>query len=302
MSARVQILIPTRNRPAALAVTLAALIGQRFADFGVIVLDQSDGAPGYDAPECQAVVRLLRARGHAVELDRNLPRRGLAQQRHALLQRADAPYVLFLDDDVILEPEALQRMVEALDASGCGFIGSAVIGLSYRDDERPHQQHIEYWTDNVVQPERVEPHSPAWSRHLLHNAANLWHVQRAAALADGAWKLYKVAWAGGCVLYDRHKLLDCGGFAFWDRVPDEHCGEDVYAQLQVMERYGGCGILPSGAHHQELPTTVPNREVDLPKWSGLRAATAAAATCHTPAAAAVTRADSLQTPDAGLPA
>jgi hypothetical protein len=31
-----------------------------------------------------------------------------------------------------------------------------------------------------------------------------------------------------------------------------------------MERSGGAGILPSGAVHQEAPTTIPVREVDAP--------------------------------------
>jgi hypothetical protein len=31
-----------------------------------------------------------------------------------------------------------------------------------------------------------------------------------------------------------------------------------------MARYGGCGVLPSGAFHQQLPTTVDDRECDAP--------------------------------------
>lgn len=270
----VDVLIPTRNRPAALAVTLASLLGQHHGDFGVHVLDQSDGEPGYDSGEARAVIRLLQARGHPVRLARNLPRRGLAHQRQCLLEAASAARVLFLDDDIILEPEALTRMVAALDAAACGFVGSAVIGLSFVDDVRPHQQAIEYWPDNIVRPERIVPGSAEWARHRLHNAANLWHVQRQAALPGDRWRLYKIAWVGGCVLYDRAKLLDCGGFSFWQQAPAEHCGEDVLAQLRVMARYGGCGILPSGAFHQELPTTVHQRDIDLPHWAAARNA------CH----------------------
>jgi hypothetical protein len=32
-----------------------------------------------------------------------------------------------------------------------------------------------------------------------------------------------------------------------------------------MERYGGCGLIPSGAYHMELPTTVTTREIDAPR-------------------------------------
>lgn len=82
-------------------------------------------------------------------------------------------------------------------------------------------------------------------------------------------RLYKLAWAGGCVLYDTAKLRRAGGFEFWRELPGEHCGEDVLAQLRLMARDGGCGLLPSGAYHQELPTTVPQREVDAPRVLGL---------------------------------
>lgn len=269
-AAQVDVLIPTRSRPVALAATLATLIGQTHRSFGVVVADQSDGAASFDTLETQAVVRLLQARGQPVRLLRNLPRRGLAQQRQFLLDQSAAPAVLFLDDDVLLEPDLLERLLQALHEAGCGFVGSAVIGLSYRDDERPSQQAIEFW-NGPVQPETVVPGTAAWQRHLLHNAANLWHVQRQQLARRGGQRLYKVAWAGGCVLYDREKLRACGGFGFWRELPEAHCGEDVLAQLRVMARFGGCGLLPSGAYHQELPTLVADRRCDAPLALGLHA-------------------------------
>jgi hypothetical protein len=63
------------------------------------------------------------------------------------------------------------------------------------------------------------------------------------------------------VLYDRRALVEVGGFGFWRDLPAEHAGEDVLAEQRVMERFGGAGILPSGAVHLESPTTVPDRSV-----------------------------------------
>lgn len=65
---------------------------------------------------------------------------------------------------------------------------------------------------------------------------------------------YKIAWISGCILYDTAKLRRLGGFSFWRDLPMEHCGEDVLVQLQLMAHYGGCGLIPSAAYHQELPT------------------------------------------------
>jgi GT2 family glycosyltransferase len=262
--ASVDVLVPTYGRPAALAVTLTSLSAQTFRDFRVVISDQHETENAANAGEVKAVVRLLRARGHRVEIHKHLPRRGMAEQRQFLLDCASARRVLFLDDDVIVEPDLLARLLAVLESTGCGFVGSAVIGLSYVDDVRPHQQHIEFFDGDVL-PETVRPGDPSWQRHLLHNAANLFHVAARLNLTPANSRLYRIAWVGGCVLYDTEKLRGCGGFRFWRRLPAAHCGEEVLAQQRVMARHGGCAIIPSGAYHQELPTTVPARDVDAPK-------------------------------------
>jgi GT2 family glycosyltransferase len=260
----IDVLIPTYNRPEALAVTLAGLLGQTYTHFNVIVADQSDErAEGFGV--VQAVVNVLRAHGNRVSILRNLPRLGMAQQRDFLLAQASAPYVLFLDDDVIIEPYVIASMVDAIQQEECGFVGSALIGLTHIDDIRPEQQSIEFW-DTPVTAERVRPGSPAWERHRLHNAANIYHLARSLKLDPQRPRKYKVAWVGGCVLYNTEKLRSVGGFSFWKDLPERHAGEDVLAQLRVMDLYGGCGLIPSGVYHQQLPTTIPDRLVDAPKY------------------------------------
>jgi hypothetical protein len=96
----------------------------------------------------------------------------------------------------------------------------------------------------------------------VHAAANLLHVQQRLALPPGEWRAYKVSWLGACVLFDRAKLADVGGYDFWPQVPDEHSGEDVLVELRVLDRYGGAGIVPSGAFHLETPTTVETRDTE----------------------------------------
>lgn len=260
---KVDVLIPTRNRPTTLAVTLTGLAFQEYSDFSVIIADQSDQPIDHD-PSVGTVVRLLRRRGNDVKILRNVPRRGMAQQRQFLLEQATAPFVLYVDDDVLLEPFVLGSMVEALESEEAGFVGQPLIGLSYADDSRPDEQAIEFW-EGPVRPEMVTPESDAWQRYKLHNAANVLHVQEKLKATPGSPIKYKVAWVGGCTLYDTQKLRDAGGFEFWNDVPKEHVGEDVYVQLRVMKRFGGFGILPSGAYHQEAPTTISNRKFDIPK-------------------------------------
>ncbi|MGC1214479.1 MAG: glycosyltransferase family A protein [Micromonospora sp.] len=260
---QLDVLIPTRNRPAELAVTLSGLAAQEgVPDFGVVVSDQSDADPAYLHPAAATMVRALRHRGHPVLLTRRVPRRGLAEHRAYLLSRSVARYVLCLDDDVWLEPGTMSRLVTAIRELGCGFVGNAVHGLSYADDVRPETHvHYEEW-DGPPVPERVRPGTPEWDRASIHPAANLLHVTEKLRLPAGAWRAYKVSWIGGCVLYDRAKLIDAGGFEFWRQVHERHQGEDVAAQLAVMARHGGAGVLPSGAYHLESPTTVTERDVE----------------------------------------
>jgi GT2 family glycosyltransferase len=272
---KLDVLIPTRNRPAELAVTLAGLAAQDDPPFRVVIGDQSDGNPDWENHAAAAMIRVLRAQGRDVSLLRTLPARGLAEHRQRLLQHSldtapDVGDVLFLDDDVWLEPGQLATLLAARHELGCGFVGTAVQGLSYLDDRRPDElAPFERWT-GPVQPETLTPDAPGFERWRLHNAANLTHLAEQLHLADDEWLAYKVAWVGGCVLYDRAALVDAGGFDFWRELPPEHSGEDVLAQWRVMRRHGGAGILPAGAVHLESPTTVVDRTVDAKDLAHLR--------------------------------
>lgn len=261
----VDVLVPTYDRPCALAVTLAGLSAQSLPRFRVVVSDQSDGRSAELFPEVATTSRLLCHQGREVEFHRHLPRRGMAEQRVFLLSHVRAEYALFLDDDLLLEPPVLERMLHAIGQEGCGFVGCAPIGLSYAEDHRPHERHFELWEGPVI-PERIVPGDGNWRRHSAHNAANLLHIQESFGPFEYAFDYlpHKVAWVGGCVLFDTEALRAVGGFGFWRDLPASHVGEDVLAQLRVMERYGGCGIVPSQVYHLELPTTLPDRRVDAP--------------------------------------
>jgi len=251
-----EVLIPTYCRTTTLATTLASLFGQTCRGFDVVVADQTEPDRQSDSVELTTLTRAFAVRGQEVRRIQRDARRGMAEQRHFLLSQARAPFVLFLDDDLLLEPEVVARLLDVMQSEKCGFAGMAPVGLSHVDDVRPHEQQIEFW-DGPVQPEEYDFESVPWERHKLHNAANALHLSQKYA-GEGT-VLYKVAWVGACVIYDRQKLLHVGGFSWWNELPVEHCGEDVLAELLVMRRYGGCGVLPSGVYHLDLPTNVPNR-------------------------------------------
>jgi GT2 family glycosyltransferase len=261
----IDILIPTYKRVKALAVTLTSLYYQDETGFNIIISDQSPDNSLEDDQTIQTIKRLLEVKGHAVTFYQNLPARGMAQQRQFLLEQSTLKYCLFLDDDLILESFVVRNMLKTIRNKNIGFVGCAVIGLSYKNDVRPHQQEIEFW-DEEITPETIIPQSSEWERYKVHNAANIYHVeQKFNATSDNPIP-YKIAWIGGCVMYDAEQLREVGAFSFWQQLPEKHCGEDVLAQLRVMKKYGGCGIIPSGVYHQELETTVPDRKVNAPEF------------------------------------
>ncbi|HYG37953.1 MAG TPA: glycosyltransferase family A protein [Cytophagales bacterium] len=259
------VLIPTYNRADALTLTLTSLSFQEDKDFDIIISDQSPQDHLLKNPYVQNALRILETRGHGIDIHRNLPSRGMAHQRQFLLEHSSSRFSLFLDDDLILEPFVIKNMRKTLEKENCGFVGSAVIGLSFKSDFRPDEQHIEFWEGNV-EPETVYPNTIEWQRYKLHNAANIWHIERIHQAHAALPLKYKVAWVGGCTMYFTDKLKEIGGFTFWKDLPEKHCGEDVLAQLRVMRKYGGCGIIPSGVYHQELETTVTERKVNAPEY------------------------------------
>lgn len=252
--ARVDILIPSCDRVDSLVMTLAGVAAQSLSNLHVVVADQS-AMPAIGSPVVQSLLRVIEARGGTTSYHHRPERKGIAEQRDFLLGRAEAGACLFIDDDIFMEPWVVERLETTLRREGCGFVGAFPAGLSYRRDERPEQQIVERW-EGPVQPEAIEEGTPAWERWNLHRAANMYHAAR--RLPPGEQVCYKVAWIGACVLYDRAKLLEVGGFSFWPRLPRYHSGEEVLVQQLLLRRWGGCGILPSGTYFSEVPTTTLN--------------------------------------------
>ena len=252
--AAIDVLLPTYNRLESLIMTLSGVAAQTLRDLHVIVADQSR-EPADRSQVVLTLRRVIEVRGGSIDWHRRPQIHGIAEQRNFLLERATADAVLYLDDDVLMEPWVAERLLETLRSEGCAFVGAFPAGLSHRDDVRPHQQVVEFW-DGPVRPEAVDPGSPQWERAQLHSAANLFHVSQ--RLAPGEVRLYKVAWIASCILYDRAKLLEVGGFSFWSRLPRYHSGEEVLVQNLLMRRWGGCAIMPSGTYYSQVPTTVLN--------------------------------------------
>lgn len=262
----VDVLLPTCDRPAALAVVLTALLGQTsdpgLPSLRVIVADQSV-QPVADDPVVAGVLRVLRYTGVDVLVLRRPRRLGIAENRQALLDAAAAEVLVCLDDDVVLAPGALCRGLGALVRHDAGLVGLAAAGLSHLHDVRPQEWASFERVTGRPGSERVRKDTPGWARWRLHNAANSAHLaERHPPGAGEEVTAYRIAWSAGCWLARRADVLAVGGWAFWTDLPREHRAEDLVVQLRLQDRRGAVGVLPSGAFHLELPTTLARRDAD----------------------------------------
>jgi len=111
----ISILIPARNEELNIRATLESVLANRDVNFEVIVLD--DGSTDGTA----AIVREFARRDERVRLERapQLPAGWCGKQHacHVLAQHARHPMLVFVDADVRLAPDALQRMSGFLQRS-----------------------------------------------------------------------------------------------------------------------------------------------------------------------------------------
>src|SRR4029453_15723924 len=114
---RIAFVVPTKDRPEDLRKMLASLAAQtRRPDQGIVV-DGSD-------PPVREVGEQASALG--AEYVREFPP-SLARQRNAGMARLRGDITLagYLDDDIVLEPDAVQRMLEFWQNAGADTGGAA---------------------------------------------------------------------------------------------------------------------------------------------------------------------------------
>lgn len=124
-TAQVSVVIPTRNRCALLARTLATVLAQRQVELEVFVVDEAstDGTASY----------LARLRDRRVSAVRHGSPQGVAAARNAGLERAGAPWVAFVDDDDLWAPDKLAaQLAEIARRRGTdwGCVGAVVLDSS----------------------------------------------------------------------------------------------------------------------------------------------------------------------------
>ena len=129
----VSVVIPTRDRPEFLALTLSSVLWQERVETEILVVDDGQG-PGTSA--------LLNRVGNArVRLLRNTGPAGVSGARNTGIGAARGSWIAFLDDDDLWAPAKLASQLAAVKETAAGWVyaGDVIVdeGLQVRDGMPP---------------------------------------------------------------------------------------------------------------------------------------------------------------------
>ncbi len=130
---RVSVVVPTRNRRDLLIETLSSVRDQTLADWELLVVDDdcSDGTAEYLDGFMDTRLRRFRPAGHGER----------SAARNLGLANAQADYVMFLDDDDLLWPDALRLLVSELDSDSS--LVAAVGSRRFREINQDSTLHFQ---------------------------------------------------------------------------------------------------------------------------------------------------------------
>ena len=115
----VTICIPTFNRAATLAAAIASARAQTYRDVEILVIDD------HSTDATESTVSEVARYDARVRLVRQATNVGLARNFSACISEARGEYVKFLCDDDLLEPQCVDRLMQALSRPGAAVAACA---------------------------------------------------------------------------------------------------------------------------------------------------------------------------------
>lgn len=133
----VTVLIPCKGRPTKVAMTLLALAMQTTRNFAVVMRDEGDVSV-MDSREVRQAWDMLSAKVSTIYL-RSTESIGLVRAREYLLQYAFTHLLLWLDDDIVVPPEGIVKMVKVVERrKDFGFVIPIILDA---DNARHHDDY-----------------------------------------------------------------------------------------------------------------------------------------------------------------
>jgi len=124
-------MICSSHRPTELFGLLQSLRTQTFKNFDIFIVDDRSGVPYTNYHFLMSIINRLRLEDHKVIIQRNEIRFGVTKLRRKLIEKilriGKGDLILRLDDDNLLEPDYIERLVKVIDQ---GYdIASGVVPL-----------------------------------------------------------------------------------------------------------------------------------------------------------------------------
>jgi len=117
MENRITIHLCSRDRHTELFGVLQSLRTQTFQNWDIIILDDASGTPVINAYFLNGMINRLKLENHKVKLIRNNVSFGCCYARNKCIEEDDFgnPFTLRLDDDILLEPNYIQKLMDVIE-------------------------------------------------------------------------------------------------------------------------------------------------------------------------------------------
>ncbi|MDG2124983.1 MAG: glycosyltransferase [Verrucomicrobiales bacterium] len=123
--------IPTRHRIEPLRRTFESLLEQETLPADLIIVDGSDQEENRTRDLCDQFRSQFTVAGVDLVYQRAVCR-GAASQRNEGVAATDQPFILFLDDDILLEARCIERLFNAIDSdSKIGAVSSMITNQKF---------------------------------------------------------------------------------------------------------------------------------------------------------------------------
>lgn len=117
---KVDIMIATCDRPTEIGLLLQSLRTSTFQDFDVFVLDDGSKTPIQQYYFINYMIGRMKMEGHRIKIIRNNIPSGVSSARQQLCDIVDkhgnGDYCLRLDDDIIIEPDYIEKLFKVIEA------------------------------------------------------------------------------------------------------------------------------------------------------------------------------------------
>lgn len=119
MNKRIEINLLSKDRPNELYGLLISLRNQTYTDWDLTILDDASGNPYLNHHFIAVIVNRLKAEGHKVTFLRSQISKGISVGRQKIvdhcLKNSECDLFARLDDDTVLEPDYLSKLIEVIE-------------------------------------------------------------------------------------------------------------------------------------------------------------------------------------------